>query len=1734
MIHETYNNAMYHATRDKNIIEASKENPIIQSLDLRALKSNKPKLLSIKDPKFKFEKYKKDQSEKISNDEKKQNEFLKWEQEKNSTEIHSLESKKHNTREESDLAQLEQWRKNMEIKKSFEIRLHNELHREANFFKQLVFESIGNSQKEEKTQVENFEKNLSRLGLDVSNAELKLKKSNKAAVSGEIILQKIREKIEANAVAKKERDRRKRKIFIEQKKAQEELLKNEKKTLNSAFENKSLESAFGATEAAEAKLSEFKAWKDLHGINEEFEAEKRKETETLEKERNKNYDEIFAEFFSLREKNSKQIFDKKEFIVRVYCEDRMQKEKEMEARNAKRAKNLIPIKKITNQILEIADEVFKFQTDFNIELLDDSYWKELMKGFVNNSAQSMRAEKPALESYFDAPQANQDKKSENTLENVSRSKFNESQQEIISVNNNANLNNNINNNKYALIIEGVFEDCELFDYLNFIGQYKTENVIPGNVFNKMLDLFEIMGNDLQQLLAGSGSKYGKIADVYKEYEPTDDDIENLTIPAVYVKNYNLNDIVNILVDLKFLNANMQINNNLSVFNNQAIATQNNLIGFNNNNNNSNNFLAINNININANNVNIINNNNILNITSNSATFNNTNNNNTNNNNNYLSVNTIQRSNLQSSPSNKENNNNNNINNNQIKSNIMNNTNSNLNLNTIKTNQNQNLISNLFNSIPLKILFLGKKFSGRKTQIKSLCESFPLKFYNIEELITKNMQFLEELEIPFEENPKYKNLKKNDLEKALQERQQDETKFEALKPFVKPLKEFFDKALKIPNEIIFDFISEIIKADFPAKSQQQILEELNQKHKKKKELLEELAKIKDEKSAKGAAAAAAAKNASGKNETFYINEIQKLNVETNKGFVLLDFPGGLEQAKFFEHKINNFVSETEKPKNFVLQLKENFGLILDKIPKPSQNRTLAQGAFDLVFFSDVADDEALRRAKNRKLDPITGIVYHMQDNPPPVEDKKLNERLVAFEENIDFEALLDTNGKFEKEADALVEFYEAFGFQKANFRSLHRFPFTQGVGNLNNFNANNNNESIYTASNLNNNNNNRNLVTERSEKTGMTNNKDKESIILNTHNSNLNGNNNNPKKNKDVKEQLLSMNAEMKEIVLHMIKINEERESEFLASATQNSKESNHINNLNNNNNTNNPNNSNFAKDPFTNTTNSQLNQNTNTNINLIATNNNNTNHLLNNSRRNSVSMHSNQKDLQKSKEQLNNNNNNLVTQSHLRINTEAEASNNFNSKNNFVSSMLPKSNQTLNNIQNLDEEDFNKYNKKLEEAKRKLAGLTVESIFAQWAKMHSQFFCEAKNFFKNLRKQKESIISTFNRMQEKFVDFLRRPSRKMQDINKFQKKYNKFFDEYPQLHGDEHVKAEFHQDVSDLSDLIWDAIEERKSEAIAERRKIMDSGYVEKEFEKFYFNLEKLFSLEVEKFVTNVNTIRDFYWGMDLKNINMLDNLGFSPLEVLKDFELLSLPIYLDDAGESNLNSSDKVHEKKFNGVKQGKGVKANLANRSDEKYSSKINSKKNNNNNKNKENNEHTDFKYPRVQKLFNNSIKIILKLDENLKSMEKIGKNNALNNISSESSIRKMSRIHLRRNHETTFVDDKREIFIYEEEMKNSLKFEKNKFKYRVTFLKFWAVEYFENLRKISKLVYDKLDDWIISTIKAENDAMNNLVTIFDGCIEKEMRLRVDFEMDSFEIYKLIDVNDKIEILVKNFFFK
>ena len=149
------------------------------------------------------------------------------------------------------------------------------------------------------------------------------------------------------------------------------------------------------------------------------------------------------------------------------------------------------------------------------------------------------------------------------------------------------------------------------------------------------------------------------------------------------------------------------------------------------------------------------------------------------------------------------------------------------------------------NIPIKLSLLGHSFGGKRAQAKMICDSYPFKQYNIEDLVNKSLEILERLETPIEANPKFKTMKKNQIDQLQDEKNKDEIKFAEIKKIASIIRDS-RKINKDSNldDVYINLLLAFIKFDFPEKTESQILDEVVQKHKRKKEIIEELNKIKE--------------------------------------------------------------------------------------------------------------------------------------------------------------------------------------------------------------------------------------------------------------------------------------------------------------------------------------------------------------------------------------------------------------------------------------------------------------------------------------------------------------------------------------------------------------------------------------------------------------------------------------------------------------------------------------------------------------------------------------------------------------------------------------------------------------------------------------------------------------------------------------------------------------------------
>jgi len=119
---------------------------------------------------------------------------------------------------------------------------------------------------------------------------------------------------------------------------------------------------------------------------------------------------------------------------------------------------------------------------------------------------------------------------------------------------------------------------------------------------------------------------------------------------------------------------------------------------------------------------------------------------------------------------------------------------------------------------------------------------------------------------------------------------------------------------------------------------------------------------------------------------------------------------------------------------------------------------------------------------------------------------------------------------------------------------------------------------------------------------------------------------------------------------------------------------------------------------------------------------------------------------------------------------------------------------------------------------------------------------------KKQRVQRENIQQYLYNVQMQFLTFLKRHDGKQQVLEKFIEDFNAFSDQQPDMREDDQTKEELHQRTDILSDEHWEIAEERKEQAVDERKKIMESGWVEFSLEYLTSCASQMMQSEIDKF----------------------------------------------------------------------------------------------------------------------------------------------------------------------------------------------------------------------------------------------------------------------------------------------
>ena len=122
----------------------------------------------------------------------------------------------------------------------------------------------------------------------------------------------------------------------------------------------------------------------------------------------------------------------------------------------------------------------------------------------------------------------------------------------------------------------------------------------------------------------------------------------------------------------------------------------------------------------------------------------------------------------------------------------------------------------------------------------------------------------------------------------------------------------------------------------------------------------------------------------------------------------------------------------------------------------------------------------------------------------------------------------------------------------------------------------------------------------------------------------------------------------------------------------------------------------------------------------------------------------------------------------------------------------------------------------------------------------------------------------------------------------------------------------------------------------------------------------------------------------------------------------------------------------------------------------------------------------YPRVEKLYKNSLKIQFQYEEALREAEKAKLEKEKEDNKKNAAAAKGKKGN-EKNKDNAEEVAKEEVYPHSDELKQAMSNEKAKFKYKLTLLKYWGILCLKNFRRLSLTVYNKLEDWIILAIKA-----------------------------------------------------
>lgn len=452
---------------------------------------------------------------------------------------------------------IDNWKKNMIKKKQMEEKDLEFQLKEAEKFEFIVNKAIKESEKEVSNQIQKFEDLLFKLENQEVNENSKQNKISQTSIKvKQSALEKVNtisEKILKNPNSKKERDRRRRKIIVEQSKAQLEIenLRREEQLIGKLFKYSNQEKQL-TFETYRVSQSKEVIIKNRLLRNEMYD---------IKRDMDDRFNEINQEDYL---KNHKIKLD-----VNLNVEEQRFKDLSVALKQHLRSKNTDYCKNLVDMIIDISDEAYNYQQINDKEEIDDRVWREWTNLFINNI--SVKKEDNNIQNEESVNNVNVNNNSQmNLLQPEDNDNYYENSNlsphvlnNDISPNYNSQVNDEFNvslfhaqsnfetgfSNYASRINDKKLDECEILDYIKYKGQWSYDQVPEGNFIT--INLLELM-SDIEDLnKKKEKDKKKPVGGKKEEEEYKEEDQFNLQIPKKVIKNEYFGNLIDILIEARF-------------------------------------------------------------------------------------------------------------------------------------------------------------------------------------------------------------------------------------------------------------------------------------------------------------------------------------------------------------------------------------------------------------------------------------------------------------------------------------------------------------------------------------------------------------------------------------------------------------------------------------------------------------------------------------------------------------------------------------------------------------------------------------------------------------------------------------------------------------------------------------------------------------------------------------------------------------------------------------------------------------------------------------------------------------------------------------------------------------------------------------------------------------------------------------------------------------------------------